>query len=256
MILSCRNATSCMLFLGAFDDERINNATLKFVSEANDYLKTHKQAAIDEIIHGLPYTDPAVSTYQDKADEERNSGIHTNQIRGLNNVTEANNYAKAYAESPNTKDYTEFSRGDCTNFVSQICHAGGVPMTSSWNWYGYYNHTNTWTVADDFCQHFKPRWYTGVTPAHFLNFSKQLYTKGGSVIGYDDDNNGHWDHVGYVVARSSSICYRYNKNFNTDFEFYNFEVAQHTNNYLLWADNDDNHWPTYLTSKAIIGIFS
>ena len=34
-----------MLFLGAFDDERINNATLKFVSEANDYLKTHKQVA-------------------------------------------------------------------------------------------------------------------------------------------------------------------------------------------------------------------
>lgn len=43
------------------------------------------------------------------------------------NCTYAQTYAEKYALSPNIDCYYTF-RSDCTNFASQVAHAGGVPM--------------------------------------------------------------------------------------------------------------------------------
>ena len=60
------------------------------------------------------------------------------------NRSDAANYIETYVENPNPDygDYTS-SGGDCTNFVSQVLRAGGMPMTpakenpTSNDWYYY-----------------------------------------------------------------------------------------------------------------------
>ena len=44
-------------------------------------------------------------------------------------------YATDWAQdrNPNYKDYEKWG-GDCTNFVSQCLHEGGIPFLS-WKWY-------------------------------------------------------------------------------------------------------------------------
>jgi hypothetical protein len=129
-----------------------------------------------------------------------------NQISGLTNITAANNYALTYAESPNIK-YGFYENGDCTNFVSQICKEGGVLENDRWH-STYYPivavPTNTWTVAHEFANYWKPRWYTGLTTGHYLDFSAQLYTKGGSVIGMDTAGNKVYHHLAYVTQRANN----------------------------------------------------
>lgn len=61
-------------------------------------------------------------------------------------------YAQKYALSPNGK-YTNYEEmgGDCTNFVSQCIHAGGIPNDNSgvnkWYWYSDHNRWPSWTNA-------------------------------------------------------------------------------------------------------------
>ena len=45
-------------FFDIYENDGQNSRTLKLVSQANDYMKIHGQAAIDGIISGLPWTDP------------------------------------------------------------------------------------------------------------------------------------------------------------------------------------------------------
>lgn len=37
-------------------------------------------------------------------------------------------YAQTYAEAPNTKEYPLYKENDCTNFICQALHAGGMKM--------------------------------------------------------------------------------------------------------------------------------
>lgn len=78
-------------------------------------------------------------------------------------ATDAVAYALKYAKKANT-NYPNFEADylDCTNFISQCVHAGGIPMTSGthlWGaestttkWYcrGTTIYTTSWTVTDDF----------------------------------------------------------------------------------------------------------
>lgn len=64
-------------------------------------------------------------------------------------------YAKRYVFKDNDKykNYNEYG-GDCTNFVSQCIHAGGIPFSNEgehkWYWYSDYNRTPSWTSAKFF----------------------------------------------------------------------------------------------------------
>ena len=74
------------------------------------------------------------------------------------NREEATKYATKWALSRNPayKDYEKWG-GDCTNYVSQCVHAGGIPfdhegnnILKQWYWYSDMNRTPTWTAAEPF----------------------------------------------------------------------------------------------------------
>ncbi|EOC99414.1 amidase domain-containing protein [Caldisalinibacter kiritimatiensis] len=65
----------------------------------------------------------------------------------------AYNYAKKWAFKRNPKYYNfENLGGDCTNFVSQVLHAGGCPMNNrkwtGWYYYSSYNRAPAWTGVE------------------------------------------------------------------------------------------------------------
>lgn len=61
------------------------------------------------------------------------------------NIDTACTYAETYALNPNP-EYKSFDGigGDCTNFMSQILHAGGIKLTPTWKPY-----TNSWIRVED-----------------------------------------------------------------------------------------------------------
>ena len=74
------------------------------------------------------------------------------------NREEATKYATKWALSRNPayKDYEKWG-GDCTNYVSQCVHAGGIPfdhegnnILKQWYWYSDMNRTPSWTGAEPF----------------------------------------------------------------------------------------------------------
>ena len=80
------------------------------------------------------------------------------------NRTSARNYLNQYTRTPNSSYYNYSSLGgDCTNFVSQMARAGGMPMTpqksnpTTNDWYYYGSNlpyrTSTWTGAHQFRQY-------------------------------------------------------------------------------------------------------
>lgn len=65
----------------------------------------------------------------------------------------------ALSRNPSYKDYEQWG-GDCTNFVSQCLHAGGIPFDNignnilkQWYWYDDQNRTPSWTGAQPFYQY-------------------------------------------------------------------------------------------------------
>lgn len=59
----------------------------------------------------------------------------------------------ALARNPAFKDYEHYG-GNCTNFASQVLHAGGIPFTTSgahaglnWYWYSDGSRSPSWTSA-------------------------------------------------------------------------------------------------------------
>lgn len=74
------------------------------------------------------------------------------------NREEATKYATKWALSRNPayKDYEKWG-GDCTNYVSQCVHAGGIHfdhegnnILKQWYWYSDMNRTPSWTGAEPF----------------------------------------------------------------------------------------------------------
>ncbi|MDO4772779.1 MAG: amidase domain-containing protein [Bacillota bacterium] len=165
-------------------------------------------------------------------------------------------YAETYANSPNYSDYTYFSGADCTNFVSQILSAGGVSQNvydsefSGW-WHKkvyyqfgnvYHKHSISWIRASTFAD------YMGVsytTRSHY-RFSREL-TKG-DVIGYDVAGDGDFEHMAFVTDKDS-----YASNYSGK-TYYDYKVAQHTNNYLRWTSSSLNKWETLEDEGYTYGI--
>ncbi|MFQ9308304.1 MAG: amidase domain-containing protein [Paraclostridium sordellii] len=67
-------------------------------------------------------------------------------------------YARMWAlyRNPKYKDYDPWG-GDCTNYISQCIHAGGIPFDhegkdelQKWYWYSDSSRTPSWTAADPF----------------------------------------------------------------------------------------------------------
>lgn len=151
-------------------------------------------------------------------------------------------YAEKYAESPNKAEYHYFRNGDCANFTSQILEYGGISQEvydseySGWwhktstNLLGITTHTHSraWTMADTFSR------YMGVYKSTTSHYTFTTNIKAGDFVTADFDSDGDWDHMGFVTDKGTSLSQGY----------YDYEIAQHTDNYLAWASSDDNGWDT------------
>ncbi len=156
-------------------------------------------------------------------------------------------YARTYAENPISEEFQYLYGADCANFSSQILEAGGVAHVNNypdqnkgwWHYtdgspdiFGRYKHesSQSWRLADVFSK------YQGAyakTKVH-NTFSKSI--KKGDFIATDHTSDGKWDHVGYVVANDT-----YSANYNGK-TYYDYQVAQHTTNYLAWTSSSTNGW--------------
>ncbi|MCD8511957.1 MAG: amidase domain-containing protein [Bacillus sp. (in: Bacteria)] len=100
--------------------------------------------------------------------------------------------------NPNFKRFDS----DCTNYVSQCIHAGGVPMkgfpdqANGW-WYKNSQWSYSWTVAHAF------RWYVSGTKSgiNVQEVSSPDQLLRGDVICYDFNGDGNWQHTTIVVAK-------------------------------------------------------
>lgn len=112
-------------------------------------------------------------------------------------------YAERWWNSYNPK-YKKFEV-DCTNYVSQCLHEGGIPMTGfgkrnkGW-WYSGESWSYSWAVAHSL------RWY--LSGAKQGVESQEVSSAGdlvpGDVICYDFEGDGRWNHNTIVVAKDEN----------------------------------------------------
>ena len=156
-------------------------------------------------------------------------------------------YAEMYAENPNewTNDgqYQVFSN-DCTNFASQILEAWGISQDVSdnenyWRWHKIVDGTWWWKNHKHSISFIRARTfakYMGVkyTTDNHYDFSSNI--QAWDFIGYDQNNDWQIDHMAFVTNKDWFPANWWGKT------YYNYRVAQHTNNYLRWVDDDRNWW--------------
>jgi hypothetical protein len=76
----------------------------------------------------------------------------------------------------------------------------------------------------------------GYTTTNHSTFSGNL--QAADFIAYDRDRDGDWNHIGFVTSVDSSAG-TYNGS-----TYYDYKVAQHTNNYHAWTSSSTNGWET------------
>ncbi|MDO4854719.1 MAG: amidase domain-containing protein [Coriobacteriia bacterium] len=144
------------------------------------------------------------------------------------NKAKAIAYAKKYADEPNRGKYGYCEGRDCANFASQILEAGGIKQTSKWwhkNSNGKQTQSDDWVTANGFAKYFGVGYKTHSPSA----FSSHL--KAGDLIGTSFVSDGKWNHIGFVTAVGSK------KNGS-----YDYQVAQHSKNYVAWTSSKINSW--------------
>lgn len=121
------------------------------------------------------------------------------------NIVDACNYAEKYALSSNP-EYKNFDKtgGDCTNFVSQILHAGGINYSSSWKPY-----THPWIRVEELYNYLINNKLGRKIP------DKNSFPKG-SVIQFYTPQKGYYFHSGFITYVSYMneayySCHSYNK---------------------------------------------
>lgn len=141
---------------------------------------------------------------------------------------EAVRYAERWWDDYNPQ-YKKFEN-NCTNFISQCLHAGGVPMKGYPNrnkgwWFRSNNWSLSWAVAHSL------RWYLSgaKTGLRAKEVSKPEELIKGDVICYDFDGDGRWQHNTIVVAKDENNMPLVN--------------AQTTNSRMrYWAYEDSTAW--------------
>ncbi len=122
--------------------------------------------------------------------------------------TKAARYAETWWNGANPR-YLHFGV-DCTNFVSQCLHAGGLPMEFSsrrdrgWWYRGTGSSSDSWSYSWAVANALY--WYLkggkGTIPVKMVSTAEELTI--GDVICYDFDGDGRWQHNTIVVALDRS----------------------------------------------------
>ncbi len=111
-------------------------------------------------------------------------------------------YAETHWDTPNPA--YAYLTVDCTNFVSQCLHAGGIPMQYTGNrgsgwWYRGKgeNWSYSWTVAHSLYLLMK----SGKAPIYAVQMESPMELDIGDVICYDFDGDGRFQHNTLVVGK-------------------------------------------------------
>ena len=114
------------------------------------------------------------------------------------NYKEAINYARKYAINYNS-EYKHFDNagGDCTNFVCQCIHAGGINTTSTWKPY-----SNSWIRVNEL-YYYLTRKGIGVDDT-----SSKTYNTG-SIIQFYTNTKNYFSHSGLITASLPNGDYLY-----------------------------------------------
>lgn len=221
-------------FFDIYENDQKNAEIAGLAQEASVRSVSDKNIAniIETLMYMLPYT--SVS--------DANSIMQLKVNLRDFDVDDGIDYAVTWAEDRNTDEYYSFSDGDCANFASQILEAGGVQQDESddddvnegW-WHKVskiigliprHTHSLSWTMAHDFYIYMGPDL---ATTSHEY-FSEQI--EPGDFIAIDYELDRDFDHIGFVTDKKS---YKTNG-------YYDYEVAQHSTDYLLWTSHAKNGW--------------
>ena len=228
---------SLRTFLEIYNDSLRNASILNYL----DKLQNSNKLTSDQKFQlgmMLPYYAPLA------AEASSQVQLMTNRSRSLPNLSAAVSYAERYAWTPNEEGYgiartAIFFEADCTNFASQILEASGVgqvvynDVNLGW-WHKKVGNSHTWSSswinADVFARYMG----VGYTTTDHRNFAQNIIV--GDFIALDHENNGTWDHMGFVTYQDNAERQYGGRTYR------NYIVAQHTNNYNMWVSEDGNNW--------------
>lgn len=136
-------------------------------------------------------------TYYHSPDHGEVAGAGYNRIQAVQ-------YAETWWNGSNPR-YRKFE-DNCTNYISQCIHAGGIPMAynsrrdQGW-WYrgGWENWSYSWSVAHALQGYLSSG---GTMKARSVGSPQDLQP--GDIICYDFDGNGRWEHNTIVTAKDAS----------------------------------------------------
>lgn len=209
-------------------------------------LSTEDNVMVQELGLYMPYT-------SDLAQQFNQEIINMPKPMATFNVDAAVAYAAKWACDRNP-DYYDYG-ADCTNFCSQVLEAGGVSQVTDSNdnenngwWHkvvpGFLGigtkhiSSKSWRLADVFSR------YQGVyfTTRNHYEFSQHIMR--GDFIAGDWSSDGDWDHTAFVVKKLSTVKQYKNLGDGISRNYYDYTVAQHTNDYFAWTSTEFNEWET------------
>lgn len=167
--------------------------------------------------------------------------------------SDAVDYMIDYYTYPYNNDYIDFTNygGDCTNYASQVMHAGGISFTSTSNnptyehwYYDGWDSTPSWILADQFRKHFGDINGTGEKRAKGMT----TYTVSNALANF----TSIWlfNMPGDVISHGHNLSSSYHSQIIYDYTLsipYDLQVSQHSSNYLNRSLKD------YLQYRVNIG---
>lgn len=145
------------------------------------------------------------------------------------NRQQAVQYAEMYWNQRNP-NYRYFGEDNCTNFISQVLHAGGIPMdyANSPNRGWWYQHKGggkdqwsySWAVAHSLHQYLNQKRNRGLK-AVIYERPEQLQL--GDVISYDWEGDGRWNHFTVVtLIDTRGIPFVHANSINSRYRFWGY----------------------------------
>ncbi|MED1786531.1 MULTISPECIES: amidase domain-containing protein [Brevibacillus] len=155
---------------------------------------------------------------------EVDSEIHPVVLSYSYNREAAVAYANQFWETPNPA-YPYF-QDDCTNFISQCLHAGGIPMifTNSRAKGWWYRHRKEgWSFSWAIANSLESLLAKGGAPFYAQQRGTPQELEIGDIICYDFTGDGRWDHNTIVVAKDEQGLPLVNAHtFNAQYRFWEY----------------------------------
>ena len=74
------------------------------------------------------------------------------------------------------------------------------------------------------------------------NFDFSVNIQRGDFVSLDVDNDGDWDHMGFVTNVDFMYEDGYHYQENETGKYLDYKIEQHCDNYNAWASEEVNHW--------------